>query len=179
VNYPNSTTTPTTAPQVRSGNAATCVGCGQTLKPKRHSRRQKFCSNACRQTAKRAKKWDSRSQTLGATRSVQNPPTITEACKGENEGPRSPFKPIWQVDAGPVVTLANLILPTGQLPHKPILTGNAPSSFATRDCWNFLRAGDHSGCGHDRLSRMGAEQRRSDQQQVVGHDDRRPGRLHL
>jgi hypothetical protein len=58
--------------QTRAGNAFACETCGKPLHPKRASRRQRFCSNACRKTAFRARKWSARYDGLGPGRSVEN-----------------------------------------------------------------------------------------------------------
>jgi hypothetical protein len=38
-------------PQGRAGNDASCANCGKRLRPKRASRRMRFCGDACRQSA--------------------------------------------------------------------------------------------------------------------------------
>lgn len=76
----------------RAGNAIACESCGTPLTPKRGSRRQRFCSDACKQTAFRSKKWASRQETPEALRSVENPPAISAAYRDENGGPWSPDK---------------------------------------------------------------------------------------
>jgi hypothetical protein len=59
-------------PQGRAGNGTHCVACGCPLHPKRGSRRQRYCSDACRQAAFRTKKWASRYETPDPLRSVEN-----------------------------------------------------------------------------------------------------------
>lgn len=68
---------------LRAGNAATCTSCGANLDPKRGSRRQRFCSDACRQSAFRAKKWVEQYGIPEALRSVQNNSVVSRPCKGD------------------------------------------------------------------------------------------------
>jgi len=65
------------------GNGTTCIGCGAPLMPKRGSRRQRYCSNACRQSAFRAKKWVERYKIPDPLRSVENNGVKSKACKGD------------------------------------------------------------------------------------------------
>jgi hypothetical protein len=58
--------------QGRVGNGTHCLECGSLLRPKRGSRRQRYCSDACRQTEFRARKWASRYKIPGPLRSVEN-----------------------------------------------------------------------------------------------------------
>jgi hypothetical protein len=125
-------------PGVRHGNRPTCASCGDPITPKRGSRRQRFCSNACKQVAKRARRWASdpatRSAqnafseeplggTLEATRSVQNTPAKSTTCKGDFGDRGSAFKPVWKVIAGPPVSVANLIIPLHGLPPRRLDPG--------------------------------------------------------
>jgi predicted nucleic acid-binding Zn ribbon protein len=48
----------------RVGNGVHCLVCSAALDPKRGSRRQRFCSNACRQSAFRSKKWGRRRKAI-------------------------------------------------------------------------------------------------------------------
>ena len=66
----------------RAGNAFACENCGKALHPKRGSRRQRFCCEACRKKAVRAIKWVSRYDGLGPSGSVQNNPNNSMACNG-------------------------------------------------------------------------------------------------
>jgi hypothetical protein len=69
------------APQGRAGNDMSCATCGKRLSPKRGSRRMRFCSDACRQSAFRAKKWSRRYEGPKALRSVQNSFVESGLCK--------------------------------------------------------------------------------------------------
>ena len=64
------------------GNRITCERCGRALAPKRGSRRQRFCSDACKFKAFRSKKWADRYQIPDPQRSVQNSSTKPNGCKG-------------------------------------------------------------------------------------------------
>ena len=66
---------------LRHGNRITCEKCGRALAPKRGSRRQRFCSDACKFKAFRSKKWADRYQTPDPQRSVQNSSTKPNGCK--------------------------------------------------------------------------------------------------
>ena len=70
------------APQGRAGNDLSCATCGKRLSPKWGSRRMRFCSDACRQSAFRAKKWSRRYEAPKALRSVQNSSAGSRACNG-------------------------------------------------------------------------------------------------
>lgn len=63
----------------RAGNAMTCANCGASLQPKRGSRRQRYCDDACRKTAFRAAKWLARYEVPEAGRSVEILPAISTA----------------------------------------------------------------------------------------------------
>ena len=69
--------------QGRAGNDISCATCGKRLRPKRGSRRMRFCGVACRQSAFRAKKWASRYQGPEPLRSVGNTHVGSMACKGD------------------------------------------------------------------------------------------------
>ena len=73
---------PPAKPQGRAGNGTTCADCKKPLRPKRGSRRMRFCSDACRQSAFRAKKWSRRYEAPKALRSVQNSSAGSRACNG-------------------------------------------------------------------------------------------------
>lgn len=64
------------------GNRTTCEKCGRVLAPKRGSRRQRFCSDACKFKAFRSKKWADRYQIPDPQRSVQNSSTKANGCNG-------------------------------------------------------------------------------------------------
>jgi hypothetical protein len=81
-----------------NGNAFCCAYCGRPLRPKRGSRRQRFCSKAHRQASFRVRKWSAQSGisdpdsrlvvTPGypgarALRSVENPPVVSGPCKAD------------------------------------------------------------------------------------------------
>ena len=52
-----STISPPETPQGRAGNGISCANCDKPLRPKRGSRRMRFCCDGCKQSAFRAKKW--------------------------------------------------------------------------------------------------------------------------
>ena len=64
-----------------AGNAYCCEYCSRPLRPKRGSRRQKFCDTGCRKRAFRARKWANRFRTPRAGRPVQNRPSISKSYK--------------------------------------------------------------------------------------------------
>jgi endogenous inhibitor of DNA gyrase (YacG/DUF329 family) len=68
--------------QGRAGNEVSCAQCGKRLRPKRGSRRMRFCCDACRQSSFRAKKWASRYEGSHPLRSVRNTPAGSRACNG-------------------------------------------------------------------------------------------------
>ncbi len=74
------------APRGRAGNQAVCATCGTTLATQRASRRQKYCSYRCRDTARRERNFATFSATrypyLGKPRSVRNRPLLSKDCKG-------------------------------------------------------------------------------------------------
>jgi hypothetical protein len=72
--------------QARSGNAAVCASCGQTLNPKRHSHRQRWCSEQCRDETRRRENFASMGRTQTKPGSTQNLPAFSVACEGENRG---------------------------------------------------------------------------------------------
>jgi hypothetical protein len=87
---PNQSAPPTRL--IRNGNAHTCASCGAKMKPKRASRRQRFCSARCRSHARRDRNFSTTGQTgQGAARSVKNSPAISSTHKGENAGRASPI----------------------------------------------------------------------------------------
>ena len=49
----------------RNGNALVCAACGKAIVPKPGSRRQKYCTGACKMKAARAKKWAERYRDTG------------------------------------------------------------------------------------------------------------------
>jgi hypothetical protein len=77
---------PPDAAQGRAGNGLSCANCGKRLHPKRGSRRMRFCSVACRQSAFRAKKWASRYEGRGPLRPVQNNAAVSKSCNGHLRG---------------------------------------------------------------------------------------------
>jgi hypothetical protein len=66
-----------------AGNAYWCEYCSRRLRPKRGSRRQRFCDAGCRKRAFRARKWANRNRTPWAGRSVQNRPSISKSYKAD------------------------------------------------------------------------------------------------
>ena len=77
-----STTSPPDTPQGRAGNGISCANCHKLLRPKRGSRRMRFCCDACKQSAFRAKKWGSRYKGPDPLRSVQNKRVGSITCNG-------------------------------------------------------------------------------------------------
>jgi hypothetical protein len=75
----------------RAGNGVHCLVCSAPLDPKRGSRRQRYCSNACRQSAFRTKKWTRRYETPDPLRSVRNNGVASTACKA-GFGDRAPLE---------------------------------------------------------------------------------------
>jgi hypothetical protein len=71
---------------LRAGNVLCCENCDATLRPKRGSRRQKFCSYKCRDEARRARNFaffgSARRGSQGIPRSVENKPDNSTACNG-------------------------------------------------------------------------------------------------
>jgi hypothetical protein len=76
----------------RNGNALACAACGKAIMPKLGSRRQKYCTGACKFKAFRSKKWANRYQTPDPQRSVENNATKSIPCKGEFGGRAFPTK---------------------------------------------------------------------------------------
>jgi hypothetical protein len=75
------------SPLIRNGNARSCATCGGALKPKRGSRRQRFCSARCRSRARRERNFLATGHTeQGAARSTKISHAISSTCKGENAG---------------------------------------------------------------------------------------------
>jgi hypothetical protein len=64
------------------GNRITCEKCGVALAPKRGSRRQRFCSDACKFKAFRSKKWAARYRIPDPQRSVRNSAIKPNGCPG-------------------------------------------------------------------------------------------------
>jgi hypothetical protein len=79
-------------PPLRNGNARTCASCGATMKPKRGSRRQRFCDAQCRSRARRERNFSATGHTgQGAARSAKIFPAISNTRKGENTGRAYPI----------------------------------------------------------------------------------------
>jgi hypothetical protein len=76
----------------RNGNALACAACGKAIVPKRGSRRQKYCTGACKFKAFRSKKWANRYQTPDPQRSVENIQAIPISCEGDFGGRAFPTK---------------------------------------------------------------------------------------
>ena len=70
----------------RNGNALACATCGKAIVPKPGSRRQKYCRDACKMKAARAKKW------ANPLRSVENSATESIPCKADFRGRAFPTK---------------------------------------------------------------------------------------
>jgi hypothetical protein len=81
----NSGSTATATARMRNGNASHCKACGVPLKPKRGSRRQRYCDYECRDRARRDRNFAG----SGATRNIS--PAISTNCKGEKAGRASPI----------------------------------------------------------------------------------------
>jgi endogenous inhibitor of DNA gyrase (YacG/DUF329 family) len=92
------TISPVDAPQGRAGNEVRCAQCGKRLRPKRGSRRMRFCCDACKQSAFRAKKWASRYQGPEPLRLVRNTSAGSRVCDGNfgdrGSGIRGPMRAI-------------------------------------------------------------------------------------
>jgi hypothetical protein len=83
--------TPLTQP-LRNGNARTCASCGAAMKPKRGSRRQRFCDSQCRSRARRERNFSATGHTgQRAARSAKIFPAISNTRKGENAGRAFPI----------------------------------------------------------------------------------------
>jgi len=83
----NSPTTPIAQRlPLRAGNARTCIVCGSAIKPRRGSRRQKYCCYRCRDEARRARNFEAFATTrrVGASipRSGGNNQSNPRACNG-------------------------------------------------------------------------------------------------
>jgi hypothetical protein len=82
--------------QGRAGNEISCANCGEPLRPKRGSRRMRFCCDACRQSAFRARKWASRYEGARPLRPVRNTTAGSRTCKGNfgdrGSGVRGPLR---------------------------------------------------------------------------------------
>ena len=76
----------------RNGNALVCAACGKAIVPKPGSRRQKYCRDACKMKAARAKKWAERYEILDPLRSIRNNATKTIPCRGDFSGRAFPTK---------------------------------------------------------------------------------------
>ena len=76
----------------RNGNSICCVMCGKPIRPKRGSRRQRYCNDACKFKAFRSKKWVDRYQILDPQRSVENTTTESISCKTHFGGRAFPTK---------------------------------------------------------------------------------------
>ena len=76
----------------RNGNALACTVCGKAIVPKPGSRRQKYCTGACKIKASASKKWASRYQTPDPQRSVENIKAISISCKADFGGRAFPTK---------------------------------------------------------------------------------------
>ena len=66
----------------RAGNAYACQTCGTPLRAKSAGRRARFCCDACRVSAFRAKKWAARYDGLGPLRNSKNNADNSTACNG-------------------------------------------------------------------------------------------------
>jgi hypothetical protein len=70
----------------RNGNAPTCTVCAGAITPKRASRRQKYCSYACRDEARRARNFEILGRTRGIPRSVENSDSKSTPCEDDFAG---------------------------------------------------------------------------------------------
>jgi hypothetical protein len=100
---------------IRNGNARTCASCGATIKPKRGSRRQRYCDARCRSLARRERNFSATGHTgQGAARSVKISPAISNTRKGENAGRGFPINFVggyrWPRRKGVDAELARTIL---------------------------------------------------------------------
>jgi hypothetical protein len=76
----------------RNGNALACATCRKAIVAKPGSRRQKYCTDACKMRAARAKKWAERYEIPDPLRSVKNNATESISCKGDFGGRALPTK---------------------------------------------------------------------------------------
>jgi hypothetical protein len=87
---PNQSASPTRL--TRNGNAHTCASCGAKMKPKRGSRRLRYCSARCRSQGRRERNFSATGHTgQGAARSVKNSLAKSDTHKGENAGRAFPI----------------------------------------------------------------------------------------
>ena len=90
--------------QGRAGNEVSCAQCGKRLRPKRGSRRMRFCCDACRQSSFRAKKWASRYEGPQPLRSIQNNPPDQWPATAILEIEDLAFVVQWECSAGNYLT---------------------------------------------------------------------------
>jgi hypothetical protein len=87
----------------RNGNDSTCAVCGEAITPKRGSRRQRYCSDRCRDDARRARNFEISGRTRYPTtrnpRSVKNSYAKSTACEAAFVG-RAPAAKAPIVTAG-------------------------------------------------------------------------------
>jgi hypothetical protein len=112
----------------RNGNASTCEACGAPLRPKRGSRRQKYCSYRCRDEARRGRNFANSGQTpkqshdqFKISQQSQGPPKAISEVEGPLEivghGHRWPRTP--QSDARRISNAIEAELGAYVLRHPP------------------------------------------------------------
>jgi hypothetical protein len=111
------------APSFEAGQGVRrrCQACGKELTIIHTGRTRQFCSDRCRKEIARQRNFKPipyPSEGLSGTPEKTLAKSVT--CKGTLASPRSPFKPVWRVVAGPPVSLANLIIPYRGLAPKSL-----------------------------------------------------------
>jgi hypothetical protein len=92
INSGNTATATGQQPRIRNGNASRCEACAAPLKPKRGSRRQRYCDYECRDRARRDRNFAG----SGATRKspgypVENISAVSNTYKSKNAGRAFPI----------------------------------------------------------------------------------------
>jgi hypothetical protein len=93
--------------------------------PIKHTgRTREYCSDRCRKEVVRHPDFRDFSggpyRGEGLSGNPEKTSTKTRAKTATLADPRSPFKPVWRVAAGPTVSIANLIIPYRGLAPKPL-----------------------------------------------------------
>ena len=80
----------------RHGNSTHCVVCGAPLHPKRASRRQRFCSDRCRDEHRRMRNFEKKGTTRyphsGGPQPSEKEEEKSNACRSETVGRPPPIK---------------------------------------------------------------------------------------
>lgn len=79
---------------------AVCAHCGRALKAKHTGRKRRFCSDRCRDQARKCRKSAFRGTVLGIgsrrPRNAENQPTVSKNCKGDFAGRASVDAQLWR-----------------------------------------------------------------------------------